>query len=464
MDTFTFLPDSSKKQPLYLQLYAHIVGEIRSGALASGEKLPSKRALAAHLKISGNTVETAYDMLTTQGYVTAKPRSGYYVNALDGVLPEFPAQDHAQAALPAKSPGYTYDWSTNAADTSAFPYATWSKISREVLANGDGLLTLGDGRGDYCLRAAIAKYLRGFRSVRCSPAQIVVGAGMEYLISLVARLLQGTFALEDPGYPGTARRLQSLGVQTVMIPVDDGGMEETALRKSNATAAYLTPSHQFPTGAVMPVGRRMNLLAWANEKAGRYLIEDDYDSEFRYTGRPVPSMQGMDIHGKVIYIGTFSRSIAPSMRIAYMVLPEPLLSRFLTQFGSYASTVSRFEQHTLSRFIAEGHFARHVNRMRVIYRRRRDALIEAIDGLPCPKRIYGTRAGLHLLADLGTGMDAKELVEHASAQNIRIRGLYEYYRLPCPQIHQTTLVLGFAGLETPAIPGAVAALWRAISG
>ncbi len=463
MDAVTFTPNENSREPLYLQVYRHLTERIRSGELRDGERLPSKRALAAYLKISVSTVETAYDMLVTQGYVSARPRSGYYVNGIQALAPDRIHPNTGAEREENAPPSYQYDFGTDAVDAAAFPYATWAKITREVLGEGGQLLARGDVRGDACLRTALARYLLDFRDVRCRPDQIVVGAGMEYLMGLIAGLSEGPVALEEPGYPATARILKNLGTDLRPIPLDACGIEDRALDACGASAAYITPSHQFPTGIVMPVARRLSLIRWASEKPDRFLIEDDYDSEFRYSGRPVPSLQGMDPGGKVIYVGSFSRSIAPSVRIAYMVLPDMLMERFLKKYGSYSSTVSRFEQHTLSRFISQGHFARHINRARLVYRRRRDALIQALHAMENgPIAIRGADAGTHLIAGLPHGACAQRVAEIASARSVRVLPMSEFYCGECPPSAHSQLVLYFAGMDEETIRTGIALLDRAL--
>ena len=265
-------------------------------------------------------------------------------------------------------------------DTSLFPYASWARISREVISRDPQLLQRGQAQGDAELRQTLAAFLREYRGVCCRAEQIVVGAGLEYLLSVLVQLLpeKSVFAVEDPGYGALWQTLRNHRRRMVPIPVDGGGMQAEALVKSRAQIAYVTPSHQFPMGSTMPVGRRSRLLQWAAAKPGRYLIEDDYDSEFRYASRPIPAMQGMDPEGRVIYIGTFSRSIAPGIRAAYLVLPEALLPVYGERFGFAASTVSRFEQQTLRLFLEQGLYGRHLRRMTLHYRKKQQLLTQEL--------------------------------------------------------------------------------------
>ena len=405
MQEFTFKMDSQSKQPLYRQLYNYLVNEIKSGNLREGEKLPGKKSLAAHLGMSQSTVESAYDMLAAEGYVLAKPRSGFYVNPLDFFET---VNENAKQISPygseqaecGESRQYLYSLLSGNIDTTVFPYGTWAKITKEVVYNNRDILSYGDGHGDYSLRQSLTKYLHEFRGVSCSPKQVIIGAGLEYLLPLVYRILgdDAVFALEDPGYKKTADIFRNHGAKIEFLPVDEGGMAISDLHSSLAQVAYITPSHQFPLGVVMPVGRRLQMLSWAYEKPDRYIIEDDYDSEFRYNGSPIPALQGLDQKDRVIYVGTFSRSIAPAFRLAYMVLPPKLMTVYDEKFTSYATTVSRLDQNIMNEFMAGGHFARHLNKVRNAYKQRRDALVGALQNSPLADKIQiaGGKTGLHL--------------------------------------------------------------------
>lgn len=446
--------------PLYEQIYRWFVAEMEDGRLQEGERLPSKRALCAHLGISRNTVETAYEMLTAEGYLRAVPRSGYYVSA---AAPRARAGGHSEPLSPSDEPPCGQegpDFSTGAVDTAAFPFASWAKLSREIMYQNPALLQKGDAQGDLSLRRVLCTFLREYRDVRCMPEQIIIGAGMEYLLDLLIQLLppEYVWALEDPGYGATERALRNNGRDIVFVPLDGDGIHLAALKRSGASVAYVTPSHQFPMGITMPIGRRSRLLEWA-ESGDRYLIEDDYDSEFRYRSRPIPAMQGLDEGGRVIYIGTFSRSLAPSIRVAYLVLPRRLLPVYHARFGWAASTVSRFEQQTLYRFLEEGLLARHLRRSTNLYRRKQSALLAGLSRIP-GVQISGSQAGLHFLLTL-PGRSEAWLVRRAAEQQIRIRGLSSYsHGAKCPE---STVVLGFAGLKEDEIQKASALLaevWR----
>lgn len=447
MNTFTISLSKQHAKPLYEQLYLYISGEIKDGSLSENERLPSKKALASHLGISQNTVETAYSMLAQEGYIRSKPKSGFYVCKLDSFLP--PTADTHQMDGESVRENYSYDFGTNAVDISSFPYSTWAKLERETLYSGSNLLSYGDPRGDHELREAIVKYLHEFRAVVCAPEQIVIGAGIEYLLMLLERLFEdGTiFAVEDPGYKKTAKILQNGGRAISYIPLDKNGLIPEQLKNSGASVAYITPSCQFPTGVIMPIGRRIELLRWAYDRPDRYIIEDDYNSEFNFIGRPIPSIQGTDTLGRVIYMSTFSRILAPSIRIAYMVLPHPLMERFKEKYAGYSSTVSRFEQHTLAGFIKGGYLNRHLSRVKTIYKKRRDALIACIKAFPVSSKISisGDSAGLQLLLSMETLL-AEQVKKRAEEFNIRLADIADYRFSGAER--KSEIILGYAAMDT----------------
>ena len=444
---FTAL-DFSGATPLYVQIYRRFQEDITLGRLAAGARTPSKRALSAQLGVSQSTVETAYGMLCDEGYLEARPRSGFVVR---DILPlAGAAHPPRRSVAPTREQSAPrYDFSTGAVDTSRFPYATWAKINRETVYQCPHLLRQGDGQGELALRQALSDFLYQHRGVRCTAEQIVIGAGAEYLTDLLLSLLEGapTVALEDPGYPVVWHTALRHGLKVCAIPVDAGGLSVDALAQSAADIVFVTPSHQFPMGVTMPAGRRSRLLAWASAAAGRYIVEDDYDSEFRFATRPIPALQGMDRAGRVVYLGTFSRGLAPAIRVAYMVLPQSLLARYHARRTFVASTVSRLEQETLRRFVRGGHYARHLRRMATFYRTKQQTLTAALMRLPGTE-ISGDQAGLHFLLRL-PGRAESDLLSRAEEAGITLHGLSRYgHSHPCPD---GTLVLGFAGLEPSRI-------------
>lgn len=446
MADFLFVPECDGKVPLYQQIYRYVIEEMQAGRLGEGDKLPSKRALCAHLGVSQSTVEGAYGLLCAEGYIRALPRSGYRVCDVSPL--EAPAlRPQPTRLISAEPPAPVLDdcFSTAAVDTSVFPYAAWARLMRQAVLEPK-LLQRGHPQGDLPLREALCDFLHQYRGVSCRPEQVVVGAGMEYLLDVLLQLLPpgGPIGLENPGYRATYRSTENLGRQFIPIPVDSQGLRPDLLAKSGAVAAYVTPSHQFPLGVTMPAGRRAELLRWAYAGEGRYLVEDDYDSEFRYSSRPIPAMQGQDRGGRVIYTGTFSRSIAPSIRAAYLILPESLLPAYREKFAHGASTVSRFEQWVLAKFLSSGQYARHLRRVGSLYRVRCAALTTALENAFPEGRITGNDAGLHLLLTLPDREDS-DLVDAAARAGYRVHALGEYCHGPSPR--PGTLVLGFAGLD-----------------
>ena len=444
--------DPASCRPLYEQIYSQIRSAIISGELPEGSRLPSKRALASHLKVSVVTVEGAYAQLLAEGYLRSEPKRGFFVQPFR----PWTIQSEASAAPEACHPperSLRYDFATNAVDLSRFPFSTWARLMREVLSLEDsGLLSATHPQGAPELRQAIVRYLYDFRGIRASPEQVVVGAGSEYLTSLLFQLLgrEGGYAVEDPGYYKFHRILSHEGALICPIPLDASGLRVDALRWSGARVAHVTPSHQFPLGTVMPVPRRQELLAWALEREERYIIEDDYDSEFRFSGRPIPALQSLDTGGRVIYLNTFTKSLAPSLRIGYMVLPPKLLARYQEEFFFYSSTVPSFEQFTLARFLERGHFERHINRMRGVYKARRDALITAAvqTGVARPDAFRSTEAGLHLLMEVPGTLSEEALVRRAAEVGVGVYPLSAYCLTPPARSGPPTLLLGYGRLDT----------------
>lgn len=462
----TYHLDHASKIPLYEQLYRAIRSDIMAGGLAGGDRLPAKRQLAQHLRVSQITVETAYGQLLAEGYVRSVPRSGYFVQRLDAV-PRAPRPRPAEPTTASDETACAFDFQTNIVDTDCFPFSTWAKLLRAVLTDYDrSLLLAAAPQGVPALREQIRRYLYEFRGIAVDSEQIIVGAGSEYLVTLLIQLLgrERTYAIETPGYPKLSRIFRANDAVTAPIPLDSDGLRVDRLRQTDASVVYLTPSHHFPLGVVTPAARRAALLRWAGEEDGRYLIEDDYDSEFRFASRPIPALKELDHNDRVIYLNTFAKSLAPSLRIGYLVLPHSLLPAYRDRFGGYASTVPSFEQYTLARFLETGSFERHVNRIRNLYKARLDTLLDALAHSPLAGlyTVSGAEAGLHILLHVDNGMDEAGLIAAARAQGVRVYGLSGYYvgtNADCPP---ATVILGYAGIASEQLPEAVrrlAAAW-----
>ncbi len=456
--------DFNDSKALYEQLYTYIRGEIESGNIAPGEKLPSKRALSAHLKISVVTVETAYSLLAAEGYIYSVPGSGFYAENIPGRSRQREAQPVILKPAPPEKV-YDVDFSTNRADTALFPFSVWAKLSREILsAGGEELLNSCSGKGACGLRQAIADYLHSFRGLTVHPEQIVVGAGSEYLTGLLIQLLgrDRCYGVEDPGYVKTHRVFSANCSKVLPIAVDGSGARLDSLTAQGIQVAHITPSHHFPLGTVMPAARRHEILAWACASPDRYIIEDDYDSDFRLYGRPVPTLQSLDRSSRVVYLNTFTKSLAPSMRIGYMVIPPELLERFDEKLGFYACTVPVFEQLILAEFLKRGYFERHVSRLRKLYLGRREHFIKALESSPLSRvlELKSSGGGTHLLLRSSAGLGERELVERAAGEGVRVYGLSEYYSFG-PSPAEGMVIAGYSGMSTQEISRGIAALERA---
>lgn len=447
MDILTINLDSNSNIPLYIQIYNFIKNEIQVGNMAANSKLPSKRKLSKHLEISQNTVESAYDQLITEGYIVSLPRKGYYVSELQGVI-NINSEKELNSEKLRRKKQYKYEFYSSRVDLEGFPYTIWRRIYKELLTEENKeLLQIGHSQGDRNLRESINNYLRFSRGVNTNIDNIIIGAGSEYLTQIIINILgrNKTFSVEEPGYYKIKKILKVNGINPIAIPIDKQGVDIDSLRKSNSEVIHITPSHQFPTGIIMPINRRMQILNWANEDNERYIIEDDYDSEFRFEGKPIPALQSLDNKGKVIYIGTFSKCFSPSERIAYMVLPDELMKIYKRDFSFLACTVSRTTQQALVRFIEEGYFERHLNKMRNIYRKKREFLVSLIKRYLKNTEIIGTNSGLHLLLKVNNGMNEKDLIQAAEEKGVMVLGLSKSYLNNFEE--SKTVFLGYASLK-----------------
>ena len=450
MLTYTFEKHSGVS--LYEQLYRHIKDDILSGRLTAGEKLPSKRTLSDHLEVSVITVKNAYEQLIAEGYIYSVEKKGYYVSRIDQPLPPGAA---APLPRPEQERQYELDLVTNSISAEYFPFTVWSKLMRQTILEQDtGLLRPTPYNGALELRRAIAENLQQFRGMTVDPEQIVIGAGTEFLYHLLIQLLgrERTYAVEDPGYGKIGRIYESNRVSLRRIALDEAGLSVDALRQSGADVVHISPSHHYPTGIVMPIARRQELLRWADEQEGRYILEDDYDSEFRFVGRPIPTMFSTDRQERVIYLNTFSKTIAPSIRISYMILPPHLMAEYRSRLSFYACTVSSFEQYTLAAFMAQGRYEQHINRMRNRYRQKRDAVIDAIrtGALAGKAEIMEQDAGLHFLLRLDTPLSDAALRRAAADKGVRLALLSDYYANPAAA-PQHVVVVNYSGIETDAL-------------
>ncbi len=463
MNELAIILKPNDKQCLYMQIYDYIVKEIRTGKLLAGEKLPSTRFLAQYLQISRSTVEFAYEQLLAEGYIESIPCKGYFVSKIEYLIQsEIKVDVKKQKVVVDSTNTMLYDFSPTRIQKEGFPFSVWKKLQKEALAeNENQLFALGNPQGEEELRSTIARYLHASRGVECSPNQIIVGAGNDYLMMLLEKILgkNHVVAIENPTYSRAYQIFQSFSYEVCAVEMDHCGMRSDLLYKTNADLVYIMPAHQFPTGIVMPISRRMELLSWANAETKRYIIEDDYDSEFRYRGRPMKSFQSLDENGKVIYMGTFSKTIAPAIRISYMVLPLDLLKQYKISAQFFSSTVSRIDQATIALFLRDGYFERHLNKMRKRYKEKHDMMLECLKSYEHLVDVSGDYIGLHFVVTYKGKKCEEELMIEARRVGVQIYPMSQYWlgTENKPRMEKQFL-LGYASLELDEIKMGIKAL------
>lgn len=460
MLTYSFSDIGSES--LYIHLYNCIKKDIITGKLSSNTKLPSKRSFAKNLGISVITVENAYALLQSEGYIYSLPKKGFYVCDISVIPPTYEKRNISIPERPLLNQTYFADFVSNRTIPENFPFYAWAKLLRETISEKkDELMITPDAGGVMELRVAICEHLKEFRNMDVSPEQIIIGAGTDYLYTLIIQLLghDKIYAIENPGYEKIAQVYSANNVSYRYINLDKSGIIVHELEAENTDVAHISPSHHFPTGIVTPIGRRYELLSWANKKNSRYIIEDDYDSEFRLTGKPIPTLQSIDSMQKVIYMNTFTKSLAPTIRISYMILPETLLEKYYRELGFYSNTVSNFEQYTLAKFIKKGHFEKHINRMRNYYKGIRNELLDTIRKSPLSSKItiLEEESGLHFLMQIDTDQPDEVIIERAKNAGINVAFLSQYYKndtaIPASTNH--TMILNYSGIKAENISTAI---------
>jgi GntR family transcriptional regulator/MocR family aminotransferase len=454
MDILTPSFSAESKVPIYQQLYNYIKIEIQEGRLQQNSKLPSKRKLAAYLSISQNTVQAAYDQLIEEGYITAYEKKGYFVNQINGLQRLGITQLSAPVTSEEEIAPALYDFSYHGVDMPSFPFNLWRKLMKEIINEYDReLLQPGNSVGYGRLRAVLAAYLHHSRGVNCTQDQIIISSGTEMLFQILFQLFDHSYSygIENPGYEKLSQLFKANRARFQAIPIDEGGMIPEEIERRFVNILCVTPAHQFPSGQIMPINRRIRLLNWAKEAADRYILEDDYDSEFKYSGKPIPALQGLDTNDKVIYMGSLSKSISPTLRVSYMVLPPGLMKRYQKELSYLLCPVPILEQKCLCRFIEEGYFERHLNRMRTIYKKKREVLVNEIHKLNCGIRICGADAGLHILLQVPNAMTEQQLIEAALSRGVRVYASSKYYSDPSYIPDIPTLLLGFAVMSEEEI-------------
>ena len=447
---------------LYEYIYKCIKNDILKGHIKPDEKLPSKRAFARQHDISVITVENAYGQLQAEGYIYSKAKSGFYVSKIEKDMYISAKKDIKKAYKQADCevmPAYYASFTAGSAGNENFPFSIWTRLLRETLSEDSGVtMRKSPAWGVPELRNEIADYLRQFRGMDIDPNRIVIGAGTEYLYGLIIQLLgrDKCYAMEEPGYLKISHIYEANDVKEVHIPLDEKGIDMEKLKHSDADVVHISPSHHFPTGIITPVSRRYELMSWVASGADRYIIEDDYDSEFRMQGRPIPTLWSMDMQDRTIYINTFSKSLSSTIRISYMVLPERLMSKFKQELGFYSCTVSNFDQYTLAKFIGRGYFEKHINRMRNHYKSIRDTMLSAIRDRRDYDRVTISEedAGLHFLMEVETAYTDSQLIRSAADHGIEVSALSQYYN-DSRLAKEHTLLINYAGISADKIYEAV---------
>ena len=464
MEILTPVLDLEDTTPIYQQLYHYIKEEIKKGHIPFNSKLPSKRKLSSHLGISQNTIQAAYDQLIEEGYIESFEKRGYFVNKLDHLqnLKVTRMQEEIIDAI--HSPGLRYDYSYHGVDFTAFPFDIWRRLSKEVINEYDKeLLQLGDPSGFDRLRQVIASYLHQSRGVNCNKNQVIISSGTEMLFQSLIQLFDKSylFGIENPGYEKLNQLFRGNRAAYTSIRIDESGMIPEEIEQIRPNVICITPAHQFPSGQIMPINRRIRLLNWANQELDRYIIEDDYDSEFKYSGKPIPALQGIDQNEKVIYMGSLSKSISPTLRVSYMVLPTHLIIRYRKELSYQLCPVPIIEQKVLCRFIEEGYFERHLNKMRNIYKKKRELLVSSIQKIDLDIKILGADAGLHLLLQIPNNMSEEQLILTAASFGVRVYKYSAYYSNMRELPDTPIILLGYAMITEQEIEASCKLLQQA---
>ncbi|SMD05255.1 PLP-dependent aminotransferase family protein [Sporomusa malonica] len=458
-----YLLDTKYKTPLYQQLYQQLRSKILNGELSAQTKLPSSRRLSAELHISRNTVDTAYQQLLSEGYIVGKTRSGYYVETIHNT--NFPDYVETPAAEPSAKPlteKIKYDFQYGKLSPQTFPFSHWQRLTNECLRRDkEQLVNYSPFMGEPGLRREIVKYLRDYRDVKCTADQLLITSGTKHCLILACQLLKpltSVIAMEDPGFAAAHFTFTNQGFQVSLIPLNHHGLNVKVLRASTAKAVYVTPSHQFPTGRIMPITRRLRLVEWAYEQDS-FIIEDDYSCHLRYDVKPIPSLQGLAPE-KVIYMGSFSKILSPSLRVAYMVLPKDLAQRMQQEAETLVCPVPLLIQKPLEQFLREGHFESHLRKMLRHFKKKHDTLLHALqETFGDTVSISGINAGLHLLLQLKQpALGSNDLVSRAGRSGIHIHANNLWVESEPGQAAR--VLLGFGAIALEDIPPAISLLHK----
>jgi GntR family transcriptional regulator / MocR family aminotransferase len=460
------LINTKTKCPIYEQLYRQIKDKIMTDEWKFNTRIPSSRQLAKELQISRNTVEQAYQQLYAEGYLFSKPRIGYYVEQLNTTFinQQSSCETGEKIAQNTAKNQYRYDFRYGKLDYRYVPFKIWKNLMIKCFGEEmDGLTSYGGHQGERGLREQIAKYAAEYRGVKCSPEQIIVGAGTLYCLGLLCNLLRqttNTVSFEDPGYGRARAVFKNAGFKVCPIQVDKDGLNIQELDNSSTTAVYVTPSHQFPTGAIMSISKRLQLIEWATRKKA-IIIEDDYSCHFRYNARPIPALQGISQTANVVYLGNFSKSLLPSLRLAFMVLPLSLLDNYKRIYEKYNTSVPYLFQKTLEKFMRDGYLDRHLHRVLQVYKKKHDFLIQCLNKEFNDKiKIEGKNAGLFITVRVNSDLFETQLIHHAAKLGVRVYPISDHWER-VEQYDGKMVLLGYSSLDVNEIEQGVHLLRKA---
>lgn len=459
---FFYFDRGKNHEPFHVQLYNYIKNEIQLGNLIAGEKLPSIRFLAHDLNVSKQVIHSVYQQLLAEGYVESKPRSGIFILPFENfklISDSSPIHNNDEEV---ESSNISIDFFYSSLDPSKFPLRAWRKCMNRALENINNMTSYGEKQGELHLRKQISHYVRKSRGINCTSDQIFIFGGTQQSLQFITRLLDlasTMVAIENPGYEEARAAFVQSQCKICDIPLDEDGISVSHLTQTLAKAVYITASHQFPMGMVLPIKKRLELLEWAKRNE-RYIIEDDYDSEFRHIGKPIPPLKSLDNENRVIYCGTFSKSFSPSIRCSYVILPEDLIKHGIQHLKSYSQGASLIIQDALAHFMEEGYFEKHLRRMKTTYQKKHKVLLKAIENYLYPfVEVIGEKAGLHVLLYL-KHIKAGDLIIEAEKLGVRIYSPNVHWSLQKPE---SIIMLGFGALSEHQIESGIQLLSSIIS-
>ena len=443
--------DYKSTEPLYMQVYRYFKEGIIHSRILRGEKLPSIRGLSTDLNVSKTTIEAAYNQLVVEGYVDNIPKSGYYVVEIMDYSFVSQKESKLESSI-IKDKSYI----NSGVDRKSFEVKAWKRIySNVLLEQEDELYTSGEVQGELALRQEICHFVQKTRGVNCTVEQIIIGAGMQYLLGILCSLIKNKYfnvAMESPGFTHARSTFEDYNMNVIPIQVSKEGIDIHELKKSKTRMVFLSPSHQYPTGSVMPIDKRLEVLNWAKQKKG-LILEDDYDCLIRYESRPIPALQGLDKVGNVIYFGSFSKILLPSIRISYMILPESILKYYRINKELYSQSSSKIEQLTLAKFMEEGYLKKHLRKIKKIYSRKNERIVQFIRQNGKGKiNILGHDSGLHMMFEIKSVKPPSEILKQAKEEKIYLELVEEFQR------DKLVVVFTYSGIEEDKIENVLDAL------